>query len=365
MTSLSVRLCRCLTLALPLLATAACREGPTEASDAMAPSFKPGPSGPSYTVLSIPVAPGWAAYSAGAINVRHETVGTMNPADNPSQLVQRAAFWVAGSGAVPMALPLLPGTTRSEAHGISESGIIAGRIWPTAVLWRPTGSGWAIETRADCGVVSGVRDDGVAVGTMWDLDLGCSSAPQPVVWDATGRPDTLPLPEGGPFTAGTALAINAQGDVAGTLEIWTPGMSTIYGALWVRGASGWTPYAMQTGWSRGLSDRTAAGQIYVTASGVHDAYRHRFTQNGSGSWTSDSVYVEGIANRMNAAGTFVGALEKGRFGSSPKPYVFPASGSVLTLPLSRNASGAAVGISADGWITGYIDGVGVVWKPGS
>ncbi|HSR14565.1 MAG TPA: hypothetical protein VLL51_02355 [Gemmatimonadales bacterium] len=364
MTSSSLRLCRCLALALPVLAMVACREVPTGVGDPMAPSFKPGQSGPSYTVLSIPVASGWSAYAAADINAQHQTVGIMNPADNPSQSAQRAAYWVAGSAAAPVPLPVPDGMTRSQASAISENGIIAGRIWPIAVLWRPSGSGWTIETRAECGTVSGVRNDGVAVGTMLEPPY-CQGAPQPVVWDAGGIPDTLPLPEGGPYTAGTALAVNAQGDVAGTLEIWTLGMSTVYGALWVRDGDGYTPLVMQTGWSRGLSDRTNSGQIYVTASGVHDAHRHRFTRSASGQWTSDSVYVEGIANRMNAAGTFVGALERGRFGSSPKPYVFPAAGVATPLPLPKNATGAAGGISSDGWITGHINGVGVVWKPGS
>lgn len=178
-------------------------------------------------------------------------------------------------------------------------------------------------------------------------------------------PDTLPLPEGGPWTAGTARAINAQGDVAGTLEIWTLGMSTVYGALWVREGSGWTPHVMQTGPARGLSDRTDGEHLYVTASGLYDAYRHRFTRSASGSWSSDSLLVEGAAFGMNSAGDFVGALLKGRYGSSPKPYVFPAAGSVTPLPLPKNATGAAGGISSDGWITGHINGVGVVWKPGS
>ena len=365
MTSPFPHLWRRLSLALPLLALVACEEAPTGIGNPVAPSFKPGQPGPSYTVLSIPGAAGWTAYVAAAINAQHQTVGVMNPVDNPSQSVQRAAYWAAGSTAAPVPLPVFAGMTRSEANAINEDAVIAGRIWPVAVLWRPNGASWDIVTRAEYGVVSGVRADGVAVGTMWDPALGSSSPPQPVVWDATGKPDTLPLPAGGPWTAGTALAINADGDVAGTLEIWTTGMSTVYGALWVRGASGWTPYALQTGWSRGLSDRTANGQIYVTASGVHDAYRHRFTRSPSGVWASDSVYVEGVAQRMNTAGDFVGALEKGRFGSSPKPYVFPVTGSVITLPVPKNSNGTAIGISSDGWITGHIDGIGVVWKPGS
>ncbi len=346
-----------------LLVASGCGELPTQGADAIPPNLKPGSAGPSYATLSIPVAAGWSGYGAADINAAHQTVGVMNPAGYPSQLDQRAAYWVAGGAAAPVPLPMLPGVTRSVANTISDNGIIGGRIWPAAVLWHPNGSGWDIQVLAENGEVSGVRDDGVAVGTMWD-PVDFFIPPQPVVWDAAGVPDTLPLPPGGPWTGGTALAINDQGDVAGTVQIWTLGSSTIYGALWTRAPAGWTPHVFQFGHSRGLSNRTG-GQIYVTASDVHDAYRHRLVQNGTGQWTSDSVYVQGVANGMNVAGDFVGALEKGRFGGSPKPFVYPATGAVLNLPLPKNANGIAVGISDDGWITGSIDGVGVVWKPGS
>jgi hypothetical protein len=358
--------CRSTLLVLAVLLTMpACRDVPTGITDPLGPDFKPAPSRPSYTVLTPAVAPGWTAFMPANVNSLHQAVGVMNPVGNTSQMAARAAYWVAGGTAVPEVLPVFPGMTWSQAGAISENGIVGGRIFPAAVLWKRGPAGWEPSQLAAWGIVNGVRDDGSAVGTMWDPERNGDSPPQPVMWDAAGTPDTLPLPSAGPWNAGEALAVNAQGDVAGTLVIWTLGMSTIYGALWIREGEGYTPLVMQTGWSRGLSDRTATGSIYVTASGAHDAYRHRFTRNVSGVWTSDSVYVEGVAHRMNPAGDFVGALEKGRFGSSPKPYVFPATGSVLTLPLAKNASGSAVGISADGWITGYVDGVGVVWKPGS
>jgi hypothetical protein len=341
----------------------ACRELPTATGDAIAPSLKPGTGGPSYTVLTPPVAPGWTAFMPRDINSLHLAIGVMNPAGTTSQMARRAATWVAGGSAVPVVLPVLADRVWSQANGVSENGIVAGAIFPSGVLWVPTGSGYEIRLLAENGGVSDVQDDGTAVGTMKDPVQPDLVPPMPVLWNASGVPDTLPFPASGKWNGGEALAINANGDISGTFEEWTFGHSYVWGALWIRENGGYTPIVMQTGWARGLSDRTADGRIHVTASAVWSkAYRHTFTRNASGAWTSDSVLVEGTSEDMNAAGDFVGTVRKS-FSSGGYPFVYPTAGTQLKLPIPRGSSGSAVGVSNDGWIAGAIDGVGVIWKP--
>lgn len=348
-------------LTLLLMLSAACGELPTTPTQSPEPSFKPARPGPSYSVLTPAGLPGWTPFNPLGINGQHLAIGTMNPDGNPSSMATRAAVWRAGTSDPPEVLPVPGGETWSAAIGLNESGVVGGHIWPAAVLWQPIGSGWTIVTRHDQGVVNGVASGGEAVGTVFFDEARMH--PQPVIWDAAGAMTVLPMPASGQWTSGEAMAINAQGDISGTLREEFPGGAYVYGALWVREGSGYLPLVMQSGPARGLSDRIGAEQLYVTASGVRDAFRHRFTRNGGGSWLSDSVYVSGTAEGMNASGDFVGTLRRGKFSSTGVPYLFTVAGSEITLPIPKNATGTASGISGDGWITGTINGAGVVWKP--
>ena len=158
-------------LVVILAAGAACSDPPTGDSGPVAPSLKPGSSSPPYTVLTPPVAPGWTAFSPWDINVLHQAVGVMNPVGNNGQMARRAAWWQAGSSAVPEVLPVPAGKTWSVAVGVSDNGIIGGHIFPAGVLWKPNGGGWDIVTLDDHAVVNDVRNDGSAAGTVYEPAL--------------------------------------------------------------------------------------------------------------------------------------------------------------------------------------------------
>ena len=351
------------TFPLVLLAALACQNLATDVTDPLAPSLRPAPTGPTYSVLTPPLLPGYTAFVPGDINVLHQAIGYVNPEGSPSQWFRLAAVWQAGSGAAPR---LLPGGTSTAARGISDNGIIAGVHFPAAVLWKPAGSTWDLVVLNEYAEATDVRDDGSAVGIAFDPQYPSSREDaQPVAWDAAGVMTRLPMPASGQWTGGEAHAINAQGDIAGTFEERpSPGYALIYGALWIREGAGYTPIVMQTGWARGLSDRTADGRIIVTASAMRSAYRHTFTRNpATGVWTSDSVYVDGNAADVNAAGDFVGTLPKGTYSGAGYPFLFTAAGTLRKLPLPKTTSGTAGGLSNDGWIAGTIGGTGVVWKP--
>ena len=68
---------------------------------------------------------------------------------------------------------------------------------------------------------------------------------------------------------------------------------------------------------------------------------------------------------MTAAGEVVGTVMKsGAWASADYPFLLRLAGTVVKLPIPRTATGAASGISHDGWITGSISSLGgVVWKP--
>ncbi|HEX9166885.1 MAG TPA: hypothetical protein VF862_13310 [Gemmatimonadales bacterium] len=352
------------TFPLALLAAAACSDLATDVTDPLAPSLRPGPAGPTYTVLTPPLAPGYTALVPTDINVLHQAIGYVNPEGSTSQSARLAAVWHAGSGAAPQ---LLPGGTGTTARGISDNGIIAGVVFPAAVLWKPAGSSWDLVVLNEVAEAMDVREDGSAVGIAFDPQYpSFRDDAQPVAWDADGVMTRLPMPASGQWTGGEAYAINAQGDIAGTFEERpSPGWALVYGALWVREGAGYIPIVMQTGGANGLSDRTADGRIIVTASDLRFAYRHTFTRNpATGAWTSDSVYVGGSAADVNARGDFVGTIPKGTYSSAGYPFLFTAEGTLLKLPIPKGSTGTAGGLSTDGWITGSIGGTGVVWKPG-
>jgi len=347
------------TLPFLLLLAAACGDLPTQEGGVPGPEYKPGSPGPTYTALTPALLPDWTPFRPVRINSQHLAVGTVNPEGNPSQMAARAAVWRAGTSEPPELLPVPAGMAWSAANDANEFGLVGGHIFPTAVLWIPAGAGWSVVTLHDQGVVNGVASGGEAVGTIYDESRTYA---QPVRWDAAGVMTLLPLPAGGQWVGGEALAINAQGDVAGSFRQAAPGGWYLYGALWVREGDEYLPLIMQTGPAPGLSDRIGSGQLYVTASGVRDAWRHRFTRSGAGRWSSDSVWVGGTAEGMNAAGDLVGTQRRGKFASTGSPYLFTVGGAEILLPIPKNATGTASGISSDGWITGTLNDAGVAWK---
>ena len=77
----------------------------------------------------------------------------------------------------------------------------------------------------------------------------------------------------------------------------------------------------------------------------------------------DSLTLPGTATGMNARGDLVGTVLRTRYGSEGQPYLLTREGREDRLPLPKGASGTATAISNDGWITGFIDGLGVAWRP--
>jgi len=355
-----------LRVLLTLLAVlAACRELPTGSADRVDPFFPTVKQGLGYTAIVPPLAPGYSALIPVDINMHHLAVGHMTPAGTTSSYSRQPAYWAAGSSAPPQLLPLGPYTPPGIPTDIADNGLIVGNVGRAAVLWRPVGSDWELVTLHADARVNGVAEDGHAAGAVYNPAYPTQENPQPVVWDAAGTLHPLPLPGSGGFNGGEAHAISAAGDVAGEVQVWTLGVWYSWGAVWIRGDDGsyGEPIVLQTGPSRGVSERTPTGTLHATAGSLSRAYRNALIRDAAGNWEKgDSTYIAGSAEDMNAAGDLVGTSPKGRFASTGVPFLATLAGTVTNLPIPKGTTGVATGISSDGWIAGRYDLTGVIWK---
>ncbi len=347
---------------LPILA--ACRESPTGNADSIDPLFKPAPAGPGYAVVVPPVTPGYAAFMPTDINAHHVAIGVMNPAGTTGPSFRQGAYWKADAGGPPQLLPLGSHAGPGIPTDIADDGVIGGNIGRAAVLWRPVGAVWELVTLHADARVNGVGTGGRAVGALYNPAYVWQENPQPVLWDADGAAQTLPLPSSGEFNGGEAHAISSGGDIAGEVQVWTLGVWYSWGAVWIRREDGsyGEPIVFQGGPSRGISERAAAGALFVTAGGAN-SYRHLMVRDASGSWAKgDSSSIAGTAEDMNGAGDLTGTDRRSRYQSAGTPFVAMTSGAVISLPLPKSSTGVATGLSTDGWVAGRIELTGVIWK---
>lgn len=357
---------------VPLAATVlvGCSDSPTSNTEALTPNLRAKGGGPGYQLVTASPGAGFQSFTPAAINAAHLVIGSLNPSA-PAFGGQVPGVWDAASPGTVLPLPVPPGLTLVRLTAVTSNGqVVLGNARTAAgtrviVRWDQTGTSWSPTVVREYAEAHGIRDDGVVVGAVYRDPQYPNEHPTPVLWDADGAEIALPLPSGGNWNAGLARAVNATGDIAGDVQVWSLGSATISGALWLREGSGYVgPFVLQVGPSAGLSERSVGGELRVIASGIREAWWYRLAVDGSGAWSKgDSVRIGGTATGMNPAGAYAGTLLKGGFSSDGTPYLADGAGAVLRLPMPKGKLGAGTGLSVDNWVIGTVDGAGVLWRP--
>lgn len=364
-----MRNCRSAAGSLVAVLVMGCTAPPTSSTEVLGPNYrvKGGGSG-EYQLSLAPLPEGFQAFIPRAVSGAHLVIGSLVPSAASPSGEQVPAIWEpAGNGAVePLGVPA--GLTLVRLTALTTDGRIIGNARTAAgarvvVRWDRTGNSWGTGVVRQDAEAHGMRDDGVVVGAVFRDPNYPNEHPTPVFWDASGAETSLPLPAG--WNAGVARAINAAGDIAGEVQVWSLGMATISGAVWIREADGYSgPIVLQVGPSAGLSDRDGAGELRAIASSLREAWWYRLAPAGGEAWSkTDSVRIGGTAVGMNAAGAYVGTLLKGGYSQGGAPYLADVAGAVTRLPLPRGKVGTGVGVSGDAWVVGTVEGAGAMWRP--
>ena len=146
------------------------------------------------------------------VNASGVVVGTTDIRSAAGPIGIRA--WVYRDGEV----TLLPGTRRTEALAVSDSGVVVGTDDGHPVVWRPSAaapSTLPVPDATSTGTANGVSADGQTIVGM----LRSGSLMRPYVWSADATPRELPLPVVDGDTAMEASAQSISGD-------WVAGMAT-------------------------------------------------------------------------------------------------------------------------------------------
>jgi len=135
-------------------------------------------------------------------------------------------YW-ADHNAIPILLPRPAATGDVGVSGINDAGVIVGgSASPTrAVMWTPTGSGYAVSFLPDLGIqsgASGIAEDGSVSGSVWKT----ASGPRPALWSPSGQLTMLGLNKNGDSGDAVSVAVTPTGIVVGGM------LSSLGPTLW-------------------------------------------------------------------------------------------------------------------------------------
>lgn len=279
-------------------------------------------------------------------------------------LLSLAAVWPAAAHAAAprytiVDLGVLPGTTDSQAFGVSPNGnFVAGRALGDAGY---PAAAWALATRTPLPNLPGrryasanaVNNAGQIVGTSSTTPFG--SSPLPVMW-LRGQPVALPLPAGEGF--GRAYAVNAAGVAAGSVgsgsgeraAVFRTGGSAVLSATAPDGSSMTTALAINDAGivaGQGTDPRNAALNVALLYR-LGDASMVRLPPLPG----NDSALLFGLSNAGHAVGSSMIAQGSGL------PFVWTAATGSVAIPLPpRTSTGAGQAVNSDGWVVGNAGGL--------
>jgi hypothetical protein len=250
--------------------------------------------------------------------------------------------------------------------GVNDQGQVVGYVQPSptsppiaAFLYTQGKGAVALQTGvANVQSVSAfaINDAGQIAGVYGD-----ATGTHAIFWGANGtNPTTLPGP--GPSQA---YAINSHGEVVGLANFSTNSIPNTGAALWTSSAA--TPIDLGPGLAKGIN---AAGDVVGLAPGSQPGLYEPFICPANGSEMTLPLltgYTTGAAYGINQAGTIVGEVSVGN-SLNPEAVLWKKTAAGYTvqdigsfMPLAINDNGVVVGYSG-GTGTGQ-PAVAQVWSP--
>jgi probable HAF family extracellular repeat protein len=300
----------------------------------------------SYSITNLGVLPGGYTASYGAaLSANGQVTGFS------SGTTDHAFRWTSGGGMQNLgSLGGSGGQDYSYGNGINSAGQVAGMSHYTsgqdrAFLWTP-GSGMQVlpTLGGSSGGANGINDSGQVVGTA----KNASSRDRPFLWTATGGIQDLGALSG--YNAGSALAINASGQVAG--YSYTTSSSGSSRAFRWTAAGGMQDLGVGNG--SAAFAISASGAVVGQSGGGADAFL----------WTAPSTVQtladyggDAAAYGINSSGLIVGQVQTG-LGASTVVAALWQGGTLIDLNTLLPASSGWVleyagAINDAGQITGF------------
>jgi hypothetical protein len=157
----------------------------------------------------------------------------------------------------------------SRGYAIDAQGRVGGTTAGRPAIWQP-GSGWTLLSDLGFGgVVNGMSNNGVAVGTV-----GSDAGTRAAYWNVHGELTILDLPDGA--TASSAIAVNQRGWVVG--HSWGPAPYGSRATLWTVG-SPLPGRIARAAPQHARSSRVA--QPFVLTAACTEKWRHHVQAGGS------------------------------------------------------------------------------------
>jgi uncharacterized membrane protein len=256
-------------------------------------------------------------------------------------------------------LGVVPGTTDSQAFGVSPNGnFVVGRALGSAGY---PAVAWSLATRTTLPNLPGrryasataVNNAGQIVGTSSTTAFG--SSPLPVMW-VRGQAVPLPLPAGESF--GRVYAVNASGVAAGSVgsgsgeraAVFKRGGASVLTATAPDGSTMTTATALNDAGivaGQGTDPRNAALNVALVYR-LGDAAMVRLPPLPG----DDSALIFGLSN----AGHVVGS--SGVAQGSGLPFVWTAATGSVAIPLPpKTSTGSGQAVNSEGWVVGNAGGL--------